>query len=156
MSLPFRSQPQPSLPEPEELAALPPGPCRAVAVRSCMTPGVTSLVAAPHASLGLQAYVQVTSPIRRYADLLAHRQIKAHLRSQKPPLGDGELLRRVETAGAMAKEAQRVSRECERYWVILWFSRHPKGTAHSGARAPLAGVFCAFCGRVRPGGAKWG
>lgn len=30
----------------------------------------------PHASLGLPAYVQISSPIRRYTDLLAHWQIK--------------------------------------------------------------------------------
>ena len=29
----------------------------------------------PHAALGLPAYVQFTSPIRRYTDLLAHYQV---------------------------------------------------------------------------------
>ncbi len=29
-----------------------------------------------HASLGLDAYVQFTSPIRRYADTIAHHQLK--------------------------------------------------------------------------------
>ena len=30
----------------------------------------------PHASLGLPAYLQFTSPIRRYGDLLSHFQMK--------------------------------------------------------------------------------
>ena len=33
-----------------------------------------------HDALGVPAYVQATSPIRRFVDLLAHWQIKAHLR----------------------------------------------------------------------------
>ena len=33
---------------------------------------------APHHSMGLDAYVHCTSPIRRYADILAHRAVLAH------------------------------------------------------------------------------
>ena len=35
-----------------------------------------------HHALGVPAYTQATSPIRRYVDLLAHWQIKAHLRGE--------------------------------------------------------------------------
>ena len=46
-------------------------------LRSRMTRGVVHTDApVPHAGLGLDAYVQVTSPIRRYNDLLAHWQLK--------------------------------------------------------------------------------
>ena len=62
---------------PEELAALPEGPCRTVALRSRMMRSVTTCAQPQgHASLGLPAYVQFTSPIRRYTDLLAHWQLK--------------------------------------------------------------------------------
>lgn len=44
-------------------------------------PSLFSTVASPHTSLGLLAYSQATSPIRRYGDLLVHQQIKAALRS---------------------------------------------------------------------------
>ena len=37
LALPYRGQPQPTLPSEEDLATLPPGPCRMVALRSCMT-----------------------------------------------------------------------------------------------------------------------
>lgn len=37
---------------------------------------VTTAMPGAHAGLGLAAYVQVTSPIRRYADLMAHWQLK--------------------------------------------------------------------------------
>lgn len=40
---------------------------------------------------GLDCYLQVTSPIRRYSDMIAHRQIKAHLLNLKPPYQREEL-----------------------------------------------------------------
>ena len=43
----------------------PPAPCRAYLLRSCMTRSTVTLKPQPHASLGLPAYVQFTSPIRR-------------------------------------------------------------------------------------------
>ena len=77
LALPYRSQAKAVLPEPAELEAVPEGPCRSVLLRSrmlrslCMTQEVL-----PHCGLGLPGYVQVTSPIRRYTDLLAHWQLK--------------------------------------------------------------------------------
>ena len=40
-----------------------------------MRKGEVSLQPGPHAALGLPAYAQVTSPLRRYQDLAVHRQI---------------------------------------------------------------------------------
>lgn len=52
------------------------GVCRDIAVRNCMTKSITSVEPdAGHASLGLRSYVQFTSPIRRYTDMLAHYQV---------------------------------------------------------------------------------
>ena len=58
LPLPYRSQPTPTLPSAAELAALPEGPCRLVALRSRMTKSATAIVPAPHAALGLEHYVQ--------------------------------------------------------------------------------------------------
>lgn len=38
-----------------------------------------------HAGLGLEAYVQISSPLRRYADLVLGRQLRAALRGEAPP-----------------------------------------------------------------------
>ncbi len=76
LALPYRSQAAPVLPTAERMAALPAGLCRSVALRGCMTRSVVSVAdPQPHAALGLPAYVQFTSPIRRYSDLLAHFQV---------------------------------------------------------------------------------
>ncbi|HEY9880978.1 MAG TPA: ribonuclease R family protein, partial [Leptolyngbyaceae cyanobacterium] len=79
LAIPFRSQPQPELPTDEELLQLPTGWVRDCAIRRCMTRSEMSIVPSRHATLGLDSYSQVTSPIRRYTDLLAHFQLKAHL-----------------------------------------------------------------------------
>lgn len=77
LPLPYRGQAAVVMPSAEDLAALPEGPCRKVAIRNRMTRSVTT-TGAPlrHAGLGLERYVQATSPIRRYADLLTHWQLK--------------------------------------------------------------------------------
>lgn len=90
LALPYRGQAKAVLPPEEELAAVPEGACRDVLIRSRMVRGVCSTHAAvPHAGLGLPGYVQVTSPIRRYTDLVAHWQLKVSSPLQDPPACDG-------------------------------------------------------------------
>ncbi len=45
---------------------------------------ITTSGPTPHAGLGLQGYVQFTSPIRRYSDMLAHFQLKVS--AHRPPV----------------------------------------------------------------------
>ncbi|MFL0753277.1 MAG: RNB domain-containing ribonuclease, partial [Prochlorococcus sp.] len=54
------------------------------AIKRCLCRGVLGTRPMPHFSLGLSAYVQASSPIRRYSDLLAHRQMIAQLEQQQP------------------------------------------------------------------------
>ena len=77
LALPYRGQSEPDLPSEGELQHVPAGPCRSVLLRSRMIRGtVTTNSASPHFGLGLDGYVQFTSPIRRYGDMLAHYQLK--------------------------------------------------------------------------------
>ena len=100
LPLPYRGQPAPveaadSGGDDEDAAyggatvPVPHGLCAAAALRSTMARSTLSTDApARHAGLGLAAYTQATSPIRRYADLVAHWQVKAVLRGEEPPWGD--------------------------------------------------------------------
>ena len=45
----------------------------------------------PHRGLAAQAYCHFTSPLRRYADLVVHRQVRALLAGETPPYGTAEL-----------------------------------------------------------------
>lgn len=124
LALPYRSQPQPELPPEEELMQLPPGAVRACAMRRYMPRSEVSLTPARHASLALDTYTQVTSPIRRYSDLLAHFQIKAHLRGEEPPFSTEQMQEMVMSLGPAVKEASKVERETNRYWSLEFLRRH--------------------------------
>ena len=120
----FRGQPQPELPPEEELLQLPPGPVRACAIRRCMPRSEVGLFEVRHASLGLDRYTQVTSPIRRYSDLIGHFQIKAHLRGDALPFSAEELKQILLSLGSSVKEATLVERQTNRYWAIEYLRRH--------------------------------
>ncbi|MEL6580621.1 MAG: ribonuclease R family protein [Cyanobacteria bacterium J06621_12] len=124
LPLPYRGQPQPELPPEEELLQLPAGPTRFCAIRSCMPRSEMSMSPIRHASLGLESYVQVTSPIRRYTDLLSHFQIKAHLRGEELPFSREELQEIVYSVSSSSYEATLVERQTNRYWGLEYLRRN--------------------------------
>ena len=128
LALPFRNQSQPELPPEEELQSLPPGPVRDSAIRRCMPRSEVSLNPAPHASLGLATYTQVTSPIRRYSDLIAHFQIKAHLRGDPLPFAPEVLQDMLLSTSSAAYEATLVERQTNRYWGLEYLRRQKQKT----------------------------
>lgn len=125
LALPFRGQSQPELPPDEELLQLPPGPVRYCAIRRCMPRSEVSITPSRHASLGLNTYTQVTSPIRRYADLLAHFQLKAHLRGEPLPFSTETTKELIQAISTTAYETTLVERQTNRYWGLEYLRRHP-------------------------------
>jgi exoribonuclease-2 len=83
-----------------------------------------SITPARHAGLGLDTYTQVTSPIRRYTDLLAHFQIKAHLRGDPLPFSAEQLQEVMLSVTTAAYEATLVERQTNRYWGLEYLRRH--------------------------------
>ncbi|MFN8441319.1 MAG: RNB domain-containing ribonuclease [Caldilineaceae bacterium] len=94
------------------------------ALRRLLKPSRQQTEAAPHAGLGLPVYVQTTSPLRRYSDLLTHQQLRAHLRNDVT-LSAGQLNERLVEAG----ENSRTIRQCERisnqHWTLVYLLEHP-------------------------------
>ncbi len=131
LPIPFRNQPQPELPPDEELLQLPPGPVRACAIRRCMPRSELSITPARHASLGLDTYTQVTSPIRRYSDLLAHFQIKAHLRGEPLPFSTEEMKELAQSLSTAVQEATLVERQTNRYWGLEFLRRNSNEVWHA-------------------------
>lgn len=128
LPLPYRGQAQPELPSEEELLLLPAGPVRYCAIRRCMPRSEMSITPLRHASLGLDTYTQVTSPIRRYTDLLAHFQIKAHLRGDTLPFSAETMKELMLAVSTAAYEATLVERQTNRYWGLEYLRRHSDET----------------------------
>ncbi|HEY9642948.1 MAG TPA: ribonuclease R family protein [Coleofasciculaceae cyanobacterium] len=125
LALPFRGQSQPELPSDQELMQLPAGPVRYCAIRRCMPRSEVGITPTRHASLGLNTYTQVTSPIRRYADLLAHFQLKAHLRGEPLPFSIETTKELIQAVSNTAYEATLVERQTNRYWSLEYLRRNP-------------------------------
>ncbi|MEL7334080.1 MAG: ribonuclease R family protein [Cyanobacteria bacterium J06560_2] len=123
LPLPFRSQPQPELPPEEELIQLEAGWVRDSAIRRCMTRSEMGISPARHATLGLDRYCQVTSPIRRYTDLMGHFQIKAHLQGKALPFTPTEMPEIIASVANAAYEATMVERQTKKYWAIEYLKR---------------------------------
>ncbi len=77
------------------------------------------LAPSPHAGLGLEAYVQVTSPLRRYLDLVVHQQLRAHLRGDRL-LDPREVLERAGATDAVIGGVRRVQSLAEKHWTLVY------------------------------------
>ena len=126
LCLPYRSQLPSAFPSPAQLQLLKAGPVRHAALKSSLGRGITAASAAPHFSLGLEAYVQATSPIRRYGDLLVQRQL-ALWQQQQPPLDQAVLQPLLHELDEAQRQANLISRDDQRHWRQVWFEAHSHG-----------------------------
>ncbi len=72
-----------------------------------------------HASLGLEPYTHVTSPIRRYLDLLMQRQLVAALEGRQAYTTE-ELKNLAMEVVATVRRGMRVRAARHRYWLLKW------------------------------------
>ena len=79
-----------------------------------------------HASLGLSFYSQVSSPLRRYSDLVAHQQIRLFLDNKTVLTGDA-VLERISQGDAASRAIMRASRESELHWKLVYLLQNPEG-----------------------------
>ncbi len=78
-----------------------------------------------HYSLGVNGYTQISSPLRRYSDLLLHRQIKAFLRG-KPTMSQEELNNKVMISDIAVDRAEITMRNRERYFMLKYIKQQQK------------------------------
>lgn len=77
----------------------------------------------PHAGLGLDSYINVTSPIRRYFDLISQRQMLNFI-FRGIPLYNREELERIRIqVTTTIKELNVVRRNRQNYWIIRYLEK---------------------------------
>ena len=118
--VPFRGQPSAELPADTILSKIPEGPARDYVLRGCMKKSTVSTRAHKHAGIGAAAYVQVTSPIRRYLDLVTQRQILAHLTEQPLPYSKNDIEELIKNSADPLDRANLTSRESKRFWLLRY------------------------------------
>jgi exoribonuclease-2 len=78
-----------------------------------------------HAGIGLDFYAQLSSPIRRYADLVMQRQlISALAEHPSQPYNVDELLTVLAGAENADATGRELERRAKRYWILRYLERH--------------------------------
>ncbi len=98
--------------------------------RRKLSPVFITTKAGPHSGLGLDVYIQASSPIRRYQDLVMQRQIVNFLENTPPAYDENELDEIRTFLSPVLKEYQTIKRNRIRYWILKYLSRQ-KGTVYS-------------------------
>jgi exoribonuclease-2 len=88
-------------------------------LRRSMRQRVISVKPEWHEGLGLEVYSQVTSPLRRYADLLAHIQISAVIRNREI-LSAQELSLRLAAGEAAYQAVVQAERASKKHWTMVY------------------------------------
>jgi exoribonuclease-2 len=115
---PFTNQDTPEeIEEPRDLATM-------FAFRFKMKRSRMQSVAKPHAGLGLDVYARVTSPLRRYLDLVVHQQLRAFLKGE-PVMDEHELMIRVGAVEAVLKNVSTAERYSNKHWTLVYLLQNP-------------------------------
>ena len=120
--IPFISQDAPDLPK-----DLPSGLVGQYRLRRSMRARSVGTVPSAHAGLGLGMYTQVTSPLRRYSDLLTHQQLRAFI-DKKPLLSKEQVLERISAGDAAAGIVSKVQRKSDLHWILCFLLQNPDWT----------------------------
>lgn len=97
---------------------------------------------APHYGLGLSAYAQSTSPLRRYLDLVTHQQLRAYLAGQ-PLLTTADIIERIGEIEGPVGAARQAESQSDKHWTLAYLRRQPKwrGRAVLVDRRGANGIF---------------
>uniref|UniRef100_I2PWD4 Exoribonuclease R n=1 Tax=Desulfovibrio sp. U5L TaxID=596152 RepID=I2PWD4_9BACT len=104
-----------------------------------LPPTLTEPDPRPHATLAAPAYAPVTSPLRRYADLMNLAQLESLLRTGVPRWTRGELEARLPALSSRIEAVGRVQRFRPRYWKLLFLQRTCRERTFEGIVVDLGG-----------------
>jgi exoribonuclease-2 len=128
----FRCQEKPDEEPTEANGQAPVGPARDFGSRVKMKKSTVGIVAQPHAGLGVKAYSQLTSPIRRYMDLCHQRQLLSFMQIGRPWLEASEFEELSQRVEVHLQAATLASRETRRFWLLRYLEQRPRSEPIAG------------------------
>jgi exoribonuclease-2 len=90
-----------------------------------LKPSTLQTTPASHWTLAVPAYSQVTSPIRRYADLLMHQQLTSVLKTGRPVHSTSRLEGQLEDLQRRQVLVRRVEQESRRFYALRYLAQNP-------------------------------
>ncbi len=91
------------------------------ACRKGCAPSTVSTSAGKHSGLGLEPYIRVTSPLRRYSDLLAHQQLRRFLKGEEL-LSVEHMEDRIAVSERSGFERRKLERQSNEFWKLVYLS----------------------------------
>lgn len=120
----YRIQAPPQQPITPEMTA---DPLALYKIRKFIGRSSLSLHPSGHSGLGLSMYTQMSSPLRRFADLVMQRQLMAHLEGEKLPYDEEELFQVLETAERSARDSRTAENEAKKRWLMQYLKKNWRG-----------------------------
>ena len=117
---------------PPEYAGVWDNPADQANIMRALIPSSLEITPKSHAALGLKKYAQVTSPLRRYTDLVNEAQILGYLRDGAPRWTGAELDEMLSGILPALEGAARAQRFRPRYWKLLYFRQAGDKVWYSG------------------------
>lgn len=122
ISVPFSTQPEHDL-EQDGLESLD-SIADMFATRKKLQRGKYSTQHSIHAGMGLEAYVQVTSPLRRYLDLIVHYQLRNFLQ-HKEMISTQEIDNIIAQVDIPIKSNRQTERFSNSHWKLVYLMQNP-------------------------------
>lgn len=122
---PYVSQDAPDIPK-----EILPGLAGQFQLLKCMHKRSVGITPGMHSGLGIAVYSQVTSPLRRYSDLIAHQQLRAYLNGEHL-IDKDTMLERISQGDAASIAARKASRLSDTHWKLIYLLQNPEWTGEA-------------------------
>ena len=135
---PYRTQAVPDVSD--IMAQHQPGPLRSYLMLRRLKPAVVTIKPGRHGGLGVEAYTQATSPLRRYPDLMVQRQISHHLRTGETLYDNDSVTSVAHRADTQIRQMSRIENQRRQYFFLKWLDARRVKIEEGGDTYVLSGT----------------
>jgi exoribonuclease-2 len=101
-------------------------------------PAKLSTLPGKHAGLGCEVYMQTTSPIRRFVDLVTQQNLKLLIKKQEPVFSEEDMMRWSEEISLRHRKYNRAERDILKHWKLKYLQQHLGDNFEAKVRKKLA------------------